>query len=378
MFSSNLSTVSAAWRFVSTVARKGQSGLFCRSKHGFLPELELRFLQCTCCWRNRIPVAGFETLNTHFLTPSGPCKDDPDKHLDTCYTAEQRDTILQLLNNASPSELACVKLLKGKKSLNIVDYRMKNGPFKTLESVVNVPSLKHKTAHVVFDSILNPIRKEKKARIKLAKFIKPEIDRSWLEDANSIVSIVCGTNKIAWASVDRGMTVLDWQQLQCPNFLSGTYMASAYLSNVSEVVSLLPSADFYLIEKQSFSVHNSALFPIITHMRAVEAMLFALLEPKNTLSDSSIPPRVLNINRAAVGRHFGLLVGESRTSGTHIIQQLMIQSVSKKPSRVNFPQELLIKYRNHFQMDHRRGGEELCDALLQAVAFYELLNESSS
>lgn len=159
----------------------GQSGLFCRSKHGFLPELELRFLQCTCCWRNRIPVAGFETLNTHFLTPSGPCKDDPDKHLDTCYTAEQRDTILQLLNNASPSELACVKLLKGKKSLNIVDYRMKNGPFKTLESVVNVPSLKHKTAHVVFDSILNPIRKEKKARIKLAKFIKPEIDRSWLE-----------------------------------------------------------------------------------------------------------------------------------------------------------------------------------------------------
>lgn len=53
------------------------------------------------------------------------------------------------------------------------------------------------------------------------------------QDASSIVSIVCGTNKIAWAHVDRGMSVLDWQQLDCPFFLKGTYMASAYLNDVS-------------------------------------------------------------------------------------------------------------------------------------------------
>lgn len=53
------------------------------------------------------------------------------------------------------------------------------------------------------------------------------------QDANTIVSLVCGTNKIAWAHVDRGMAVLDWQQHECPNFLKGTYMASAYLNDVS-------------------------------------------------------------------------------------------------------------------------------------------------
>lgn len=52
------------------------------------------------------------------------------------------------------------------------------------------------------------------------------------QDAGSIVSIVCGTNKMAWAHVNRGMTVLDWQQMECPNFLKGTYMASFYLSDV--------------------------------------------------------------------------------------------------------------------------------------------------
>lgn len=53
------------------------------------------------------------------------------------------------------------------------------------------------------------------------------------------MSLVCGTNKIAWAHVDRGMMVQDWQQVECPNFLKGTYMASAYLNDVSIAVSVV-------------------------------------------------------------------------------------------------------------------------------------------
>lgn len=81
--------------------------------------------------------------------------------------------------------------------------------------------------------------------------------------------------------------------------------------------------------------------------------------------------------RTAVGRHFDLIVGESRTSGAQVVRQLMTESVTQKFPRINVPQELLAKYRNYFQMGSRRGGEELCDALLQAVAFYELLTDSS-
>lgn len=59
------------------------------------------------------------------------------------------------------------------------------------------------------------------------------------QDATSIVSLVCGTNKIAWTHVDRGMTVLDWQHVECPNFLRGTYMASAYLTDVSRTIGVI-------------------------------------------------------------------------------------------------------------------------------------------
>lgn len=158
----------------------GQSGLFCRPQYGSFPEL--RYLQCTCCWRSRVPVASFETLNANLSSSNESCKDDASRTLDTCYTPEQRDAILQLLNTGTPGELAGIKLLRGRKSLNIVEYRTKNGPFKTLESVVNVPLLKHKSAVIVFNSILNPtVKKERKVRIQLAKFIRPEVDKSWLE-----------------------------------------------------------------------------------------------------------------------------------------------------------------------------------------------------
>ncbi|XP_037328766.2 transcription elongation factor, mitochondrial isoform X2 [Pungitius pungitius] len=369
-----------ARRLLSSVAQRkrhaGPPALFRHPRRGCLPDLQPRYLQCTCCWRSRVPVAAFETLNAAISSTSEPCDED-DRSLDACYTSEQRHAILQLLNTATPSELAGVKLLRGRKSVNIVDYRTKNGPFPTLESVVNVPLLKHKSAVTVFNSILNPVKKEKKVKIQLAKFIRPEVDRSWLEDASNIVSLVCGTNKIAWAQVDRGMMVLDWRQVECPNFLRGTYMASAYLNDVSEVVALLPPADFYIIEKSSISVQNTTLFPIMVHMRTVEALLFALLEPRNLPPESNIPPRVLNMMRAAVGRHFGLMLGESRTSGAQTVRRLMTESVTQKLPRLKFPQEMLLKHRNSFQMGSRRGGEELCDALLQAVAFYELLSESS-
>lgn len=134
----------------------------------------------------------------------------------------------------------------------------------------------------------------------------------------------------------------------------------------------MPDADFYIVEKPGISMQNTSLFPVMAHLRTVEAMLFALLMQRQETSDF---PRVLNMMRVAVGRHFGLIVGESRTSGASVVRQMMTESVTKAAPRVTFPHDLLVKYRNAFQMGSRNRGEELCDALLQAVAFYELLGE---
>ncbi|KAL4647990.1 hypothetical protein GN956_G8932 [Arapaima gigas] len=324
---------------------------------------------CTCCRSARVPVADCDPPE---------CKGGAageGQRLDERYTAEQRAAILWVLNSATERELCAVKLLRGKKSANIVEYRNRNGPFRDLESVVNVPLLKHKTAVVAFDSILfSPERKDrKKAKNQLVKAIRPEVDPSILQETSSIVSIVYSTNRIAWAHVDRRRTVLDWQHKNCHSFMRGTYSASAYLQDVSTVVSRMPAADFFVVEKPAISLQNTSLYPVMAHLRTVEAMLFALLESPCDPPNSR--PKVLNMMRTTVGRHFGLMVGESRTSGVRTVQDMMTDSVIQKSPRVTFLHELLVRYRNAFQVGTRNRGEELCDALLQAVAFYELLRE---
>lgn len=142
------------------------------------------------------------------------------------------------------------------------------------------------------------------------------------------------------------------------------------MCQISAVVSNLPLTDFYVVEKPSISVQNTTLFPVMAHLRTVEAMLFALLSARRV---AEAPPNVLNMMRPAVGRHFGLMLGESRTSSAETVRNIMAESALKRMPRVIIPSELLLRYRGSFQINSRNKGEEMCDALLQAIAFYELL-----
>lgn len=125
-------------------------------------------------------ITGLDALNAS--VSSELCQEN-DNPLDSCYTAEQCAVILQRLNTATELELEQVKMLRGRKAVNIVKYRTAHGPFNSLESVMNVPLLKHKSAVIVFNSILNPADKKerKKGKVHLAKFIRPEVGRALLE-----------------------------------------------------------------------------------------------------------------------------------------------------------------------------------------------------
>ncbi|KAM4662846.1 transcription elongation factor, mitochondrial [Discoglossus pictus] len=295
--------------------------------------------------------------------------------INEAYTDEQRDAILETLNSASENELASIKLLRGKKSSSIVQYRQQHGPFLDLDSLVKVPHFKHKISMKVCDSILYPredeLKRERKVESRSAsRFIKPDITQDRLEAVESIVSIVFGIRKIAWAHVDRQMTVHQWQQEEWYRFMKGAYQAHVYLEDISSVVSKLPKADFYVLEKPGISIQNSSLFPVTLHLRTVEAMMYAMLNTQYSVDGDH---RVLSMVRNTVGKHFELMLGESRTSGIDIVKQLLSESILQGQPRISFPQDMVFRYRNQFQSRGQNRNEEMCDALLQAIAFYELV-----
>lgn len=332
-----------------------------------------RQIHFTYCRRKAATPSKAEMLHSSLLRPNDK---NGERTLDEFYSAEQRSVILQVLNTADDRELASVKLLRGKKSVSIIEYRNKHGPFQDLQSVMNVPLLKFRSVVKVCDSILNPNDKAevREKKIQVAKCIKPDVAKERLENAKSIVSIVAGTRKIAWAHVDRGVAVLDWQQEECHNFMRGTYQASTYLEDVLSVVSKIPEADFYILEKPSISTQNVNLFPAAIHLRTVESMLYCLL---NTSFLRNGQHRVLSMMRTAVGKHFDLMVAESRTSGAGLVRQFMTESVTQTNPRVTFPRDMVVHCRKMFQFGGGNRAEEMCDALLQAVAFYEIVFHDS-
>uniref|UniRef100_A0A8C5WJ42 Transcription elongation factor, mitochondrial n=1 Tax=Leptobrachium leishanense TaxID=445787 RepID=A0A8C5WJ42_9ANUR len=306
--------------------------------------------------------------------------DDGRVSLNETYTEEEAETILNVLNYATEVELSRIKLMGGKKSSSIVQYRQENGPLLDLDNLLRVPHFQSKTAVKLFDSILNPVpneqRKERKSEHKaLSRLLKPGVPPEQLEATESIVSIVFGTQKIAWAHVDRKMTVLDWRENTWYRFMKGSYLSYVYLEDLSPLVSMIPKADIYVLEKRGIPIQNSNLFPVMLHLHMVEAMLYTLLNGQYALDGKH---RVVSLGRVTVGKHFDLMVGESRTSGVEIVKKLLLEPAFQSKSLVRFLPELVLQYRSHFQISGQKRHEEMCDAVLQAIAFYDLLLPDSA
>ncbi|XP_036621832.1 transcription elongation factor, mitochondrial [Trichosurus vulpecula] len=327
----------------------------------------------SCCQRK--PIAAVKKTDFVSVTSEENLK-DTGKSLESLYSSEEKSSILQVLNTASVNELAAFTFLRGRKSVNIVKHREKHGPFQDLESLMEVPLFQYKTTVKVCDSILQPVLETKKKRKRtpenwsLGKVIKPRIDKKKLKAANSIVSIVFGKEKIAWTHLDSKLMVLGWQQGNNFKLMKETSVPSAYLETISSVVSEIPAADFYILEKRTFSLQQTALFSVALHFHIVEAMLYSLLN-KTFAQDGH--HRVLSMSRNVVGKHFDLMLGNMRTSGMAVVQQFLSDSTLKAESRVSFPPESVVRYRSMMETDGRERKEELWDSLLQAVAFYELL-----
>ncbi|XP_040291804.1 transcription elongation factor, mitochondrial [Bufo bufo] len=220
-----------------------------------------------------------------------------------------------------------------------------------------------------------PSDAKKRGRRDSANFLKPEVAVERLQAADSIVSIVFGLKRLAWAHVDRTLTLRDWQQHEWYLMAKGRQPTDLYLEDVSSAVSKLPAADIYILERSSLSAQNTSLFPVMLHLRIVEAMLYALLNPAYVVAREH---RVFSMARTTVGKHFDIMVGGCKTSGVDLVQQLVEEAGTLEQPRLRFTPDLLLQYKHKCLSRGQNRNEELCDALLQAIAFYELIRNDST
>uniref|UniRef100_S4R6J5 Transcription elongation factor, mitochondrial n=1 Tax=Petromyzon marinus TaxID=7757 RepID=S4R6J5_PETMA len=285
--------------------------------------------------------------------------------LDELFTAEQRATLLRTFNEASGAELGAMRALRGRKGANVAAFRDEHGPFGDLDSLTRVPYLKYKSLFKACTVLLQPkLSREAAARqSKRLTFLKPDVSRESLETVRSVVSLVFGMHRVAWAHVTRSLDVLAWQQRRCDTIRTGSYAPNVYYEELRATVALIPKADLYVLERPSLPPGNTSLFPVVLHLRSMETTLFSLLSLSTTVPPPH--PRVLGMSRSAVGQHFQLMLGSTKTSGREVVRLLLDEVLLLERPRVRVPRSLA-------SARDSRECEEMCDALLQALAFLEL------
>ncbi|XP_032823238.2 transcription elongation factor, mitochondrial isoform X1 [Petromyzon marinus] len=303
--------------------------------------------------------------------------------LDELFTAEQRATLLRTFNEASGAELGAMRALRGRKGANVAAFRDEHGPFGDLDSLTRVPYLKYKSLFKACTVLLQPkLSREAAARqSKRLTFLKPDVSRESLETVRSVVSLVFGMHRVAWAHVTRSLDVLAWQQRRCDTIRTGSYAPNVYYEELRATVALIPKADLYVLERPSLPPGNTSLFPVVLHLRSMETTLFSLLSLRDAAAagtevadnpwmepPTTVPPphpRVLGMSRSAVGQHFQLMLGSTKTSGREVVRLLLDEVLLLERPRVRVPRSLA-------SARDSRECEEMCDALLQALAFLEL------
>lgn len=305
--------------------------------------------------------------------------------LDELFTAEQRATLLRTFNEASGAELGAMRALRGRKGANVAAFRDEHGPFRDLDSLTRVPYLKYKSLFKACTVLLQPKLSREAAAARQSKrltFLKPDVSRESLETVRSVVSLVFGMHRVAWAHVTRSLDVLAWQQRRCDTIRTGSYAPNVYYEELRATVALIPKADLYVLERPSLPPGNTSLFPVVLHLRSMETTLFSLLSLREaaaaagtdvadnpwTEPSTTVPPphpRVLGMSRSAVGQHFQLMLGSTKTSGREVVRRLLDEVLLLERPRVRVPSALA-------SARDGRECEEMCDALLQALAFLEL------
>ncbi|XP_066292525.1 transcription elongation factor, mitochondrial-like [Branchiostoma lanceolatum] len=290
--------------------------------------------------------------------------------LDTTYSPEDKETLLSVFNTASVQQLQQMRALKGLTADAIVTHRTLHGHYQTLGSLLAVEGVGRTTLKKVCERILNPTSDSDneggRGQVSSKAIYKPQLHQDTLQRVWSVLSIKAGLKHLSWAHLCRDGTLHDWDIQEVPCFLSGRFQTHEYLEAVSQIIANLPPADLYLLEQQTIK-NDASMAPLKLHFRSVEVMLYSLL---NTDYSDTREHRVVSMSYTAVGRYFGAYISGSRTSGRSIIHDIVRESRESLNPRVAISQDMAWNFLG------RKDGivkDSLCDCLMQALAFVEIV-----
>ncbi|KAL0106115.1 hypothetical protein PUN28_016088 [Cardiocondyla obscurior] len=285
---------------------------------------------------------------------------------------EDKKKILKIINSKTTTDLLQYSITK-KRAEKLELYRTNNGPFQSLEDLLEVQSSNNKWVYNFYKSII--YGKKKISKIISGLVVTPPNTNQ--KDVNTVLGIYIGHDLISWSLLNRNCEVLQWSYKYFPQ-KENKATIHYFLQKTIPIAKKLPKADRYVIQEiggDVSNVLNRHFYQNFVQQSVTSAIILSYLTMlDNKFNDVSefVANNIFVLRPRVLRKIYGLVIDNETIATQYILQKLLQESddiIKIKEPKVLVSTELKKMYNSQTSVCQEQIGWPL----LIALAFIELI-----
>ncbi|GAB1866648.1 UPF0629 protein C17orf42-like protein [Camponotus japonicus] len=290
-------------------------------------------------------------------------------------SVEDKKKILQVINSKSIEDLLQYSITK-KRAENLECHRANNGPYNSLEDLLQVKGINNNCLHKFYKSIIYGKKRTPK-KITRGLILTPKTNDQ--KDVNTVLGIYVGPDMISWSLLNRDCEVLQWSYKCFPqNKLKGNI--HSLLQITLPIAENLPKADRYVLQEivGNMGYHKvQSVYQAYVQESVVNAIILSYLSTSNSNFNNSmefITNNIFILRKRILPKIYGLVIGNESIATKYMMDKLLQESDGLKKTKERLPSVLInTELKNMYNAQTPIYQEQISWSLLIALAFLELV-----
>ncbi|XP_077273882.1 transcription elongation factor, mitochondrial isoform X2 [Temnothorax americanus] len=320
----------------------------------------------------RAQIYKHRTLSAFIFNVNNMCTDTFDINL---LSSEDKEKILQVINSKSVKDLAQYSITK-KRAEKLELHRANNGPFESLDDLLQVRSMNNKCVYNFYKSIICGKKKPPK-KIMSGLVVTPQNTDTSQRDVDTVLGIYIGHDLISWSLLNRDCEVLQWSYKSFPR-KGPKENIHTLLQETIPIAKKLPKADRYIMQETGGDVgriQNSHFYQNFVQQSIIGAIILSYLTMlDNKFNDTTgfVANNIFILRRRVLRKIYGLVIDNEGISTQYMVQKLLQES--DEPIKTKEPKVLIgTELRNMYNAQSSVCQEQIGWSLLISLAFIELI-----
>ncbi|EGI60314.1 PREDICTED: transcription elongation factor, mitochondrial-like isoform X1 [Acromyrmex echinatior] len=313
------------------------------------------------------------TLSVTAVFKTSMCTDIFDINL---LSPEDKNKILQVINNKTTEDLLQYSITK-KRAQKLESYRENNGPFESLDDLLQVKGMKNRWLYNFYKSIIYGKKRKNPKKTMSTLIITPRSIGNNHKNVNTVLGIYVGHDIISWSLLNRNCEVLQWSYKSFPRKEKKENILSL-LQTTLPIAKKLPKADQYIMQEIGSGVNhiqNIRFYQNCTQQSLIGAIILShltIVDSKFNDTTEFVANNIYILRQRVLRKIYGLVIDNETISTQYMLQKLLQgndELIKTKEPKVLIRAEL----RNMYNTQSSICQEQIGWSLLIALAFVELV-----